>query len=163
MGVRTTGDPVHDFTLRGYDGQAYSSAEARRRGLLLFAIYRRGCGTCRFTLPFLQRFHEEYAGEGFRLWGVSQDSLDETREFAGQIALTFPLVLDTDLSVTAAYRLTHVPSIYLIDETDTILRHAPAFFAGELNAMAQLVAERCSVPYVPIVREADNAPAMKPG
>jgi len=163
MGVRTTGDPVRDFMLQGLDGKSWSSADARRRGLLLFAIYKKGCGTCRFTLPFLQRFHEEYAGEGFRLWGVAQDSAEETREFAGQLGITFPLLLDRDLSVTGDYGLTHVPGIYVVDKSDTILRHAPAFVKDELNAMAQLVAERCGVPYVRIIRPADDAPAMKPG
>lgn len=161
--VLTAGDAVVDFTLSGIDGRTYDSRAARSRGLLLFAIYKKGCGTCRFTVPFLQRFHQEYAGEGFRLWGVAQDSAEETREFAWSFGLTFPLLLDTHLAVTAAYRLTHVPGIYLVDESDTILRHAPAFVKDELNAMAQLVAERCSVPYIPVVRDQDNAPAFKPG
>jgi peroxiredoxin len=161
--VLTAGDAVVDFTLAGIDGKTYDSRAARSRGLLLFAIYKKGCGTCQYTMPFLQRFHQEYAGEGFRLWGVSEDSAEETREFAEQFGLTFPLLLDYGLAVTVAYGLTNVPGIYLVDETDTILRHAPAFVKDELNAMAQMVAERCSVPYIPIVREEDNAPASKPG
>lgn len=161
--VRTAGDAVEDFTLAALDSRSYNTAAARRRGLLLFAIYKKGCGTCQFTVPFLQRFHEEYAGQGFQLWGVSQDSLEETREFAARFGLTFPLLLDHDLAVTSAYRLTHVPSIYLVGETGIILRHAPAFVKDELNAMARLVADRCSVPYVPIVRHEDNAPSLKPG
>jgi peroxiredoxin len=160
---RTAGESIQDFTLSGLDGRTYDSRDARRKGLLLFAIYKMGCGTCQYTMPFLQRFHQEYAGEGFQLWGVAQDSADETREFGEQFGVTFPLLLDTDLTVTYAYGLTHVPGIYLVDESDAILRHAPAFAKDELNAMAQVVAERCSIPYVPVVRDEDNAPAFKPG
>src|SRR5947208_129244 len=92
--TRTVGDEVADFELRDASGAAYSSAQARQNGLLLFAIYKRGCGTCRFTLPFLQRFHETYAGPGFTLWGVSQDTAEETTAFAEENGYTFPLVLD---------------------------------------------------------------------
>jgi peroxiredoxin len=160
---RTAGEPIQDFALAGLDGRTYDSRDARRKGLLLFAIYKKGCGTCQYTMPFLQRFHQEYAGEGFQLWGIAQDSAEETGEFAERFGLTFPLLLDTDLTVTAAYGLTHVPGIYLVYDSDTILRHAPAFAKDELNAMAQVVAEQCSIPYVPVIRDEDNAPAFKPG
>ena len=161
--VRAAGDPVADFALAGIDGNTYSSAVARQRGLLLFALYKQGCGTCKFTAPFLQRFHDEYACDGFRIWAVSQDSAEETREFADRYGLTFPLLLDESLNVTVAYRLKSVPAIYLVDESSTILRHAPAFMSNELNAMAQVIAERKGVPYAPIVRPEDDAPALKPG
>ena len=159
----TAGDPVIDFELRDAAGAACSSLAARRHGLLLFAIYKKGCGTCRFTLPFLQRFHDTYAGPGFTFWGVSQDSVEETRQFAQENGFTFPTLVDDDLRVTEAYGLTVVPGIYLVDSSDEIVRHAPCFIKNELNEMARLVAERTGRPCVPVVRHEDDAPEMKPG
>jgi len=159
----TVGDSVIDFVLNGVDGAEYRSAEARKNGLFLFVIWKKGCGTCRYTFPYLQRFHDAYAGETFAVWGLSQDTAEETRDFVREYGANFPQLIDSNLTVTETYYLTTVPSIYLVDRSDTILRHAPAFIADELNAMSQLISERTGKPYVPIVRPEDNAPALKPG
>lgn len=159
----TTGDPVIDFTLLDTNGLAHSSQDARNGGLLLFAIYKKGCGTCRFTLPFLQRFHESYSGERFAFWGVSQDNVRESKEFAAENGYTFPILIDEELSVTEAYGLITVPGIYVVDHSEKILRHAPAFVKAELNEMARMVSERTGQPYRDVVRPEDDAPALKPG
>ncbi len=159
----TTGDPVVDFRLTGADDREYDTARARREGLLLFTIYKARCGTCQYTFPFLQRFHESYAGPGFALWGVSQENREETQAFVQRFGATFPQILDEKLDVSMRYGLQTVPGIYLVDESDTIVRHAPAFIKDELNAMARLAAERTGRPYTLVVREEDNAPVLMPG
>ena len=80
MATLTVGDTVQDFILAGLDGETYNSKSARTRGLLMFAFWKQGCGTCRYTMPFLQRFHDQYAGDGFHIWGVSQENKADTLE-----------------------------------------------------------------------------------
>jgi peroxiredoxin len=157
------GDRVADFALRDADGREYSSADARRKGLLMFVFWKRTCGTCQYAFPYFQRFHEQYAGDLFRIWGIAQENAEDTRDFAADYGATFPQLLDTALDITEQYDLTSVPSLYLTDASGMILRFAPAFMADEYNSLAQLIAERTGVPYVPIVRNSDNAPALKPG
>lgn len=159
----TAGDAIVDFTLRDSNGKTYDSAAARKRGLLLFALYKQGCGTCQYAAPFFQRFHVQYAGDKFQMWGISQDSAEETLAFAQEHGVTFPLLLDEDLDVTEQYDLRSVPGVYLVDETNAILRYVPAFVADEFNAMAQVIAERTGAPYTPVVRPEDDAPALRPG
>lgn len=159
----SAGDHVRDFVLQSTDGQTRSSAEARSTGLLLYAIYKKVCGTCQLTFPFLQRFASQYAGSGFQIWGVSQENPSDTRTFAESYGVTFPQLVDEDLEVTERHGLLTVPGIYLVDASDRILRSIPAFDSEELNAMAALVAKRTARDYVPIVRPEDNAPLIKPG
>ena len=163
-GTLAAGDKVADFILPALDGGDFNSLNARGRGLLMFAFWKKGCGTCRYAMPFLQRFHENYAEEGsFQIWGVSQDNADDTHAFTEEFSITFPQALDIDLDVTYAYGLVTVPGIYLVDASDRVLQNAPAFVADEFNAMAKLIAQRQGKEYIPIVLPEDDAPAIKPG
>ncbi len=160
---RTVGEPVIDFILRDTAGRSYHSADTRRHGPLVFAFYKRSCPTCLYTLPFLERLHQAYQGNGPRVWGISQDTPEDTAALAHELGLTFPLLIDRDYEVTEAYDLVSVPNIYLVDQGDTIVRHAPAFIADELNAISRIFSERLGQPYRAVVTEADHAPSLKPG
>lgn len=165
---RSEGSEVVDFELQATDGKVYSSRNARRKGLLLAVLFKVGCGTCQYTFPYLQRFQEQYAerSEGrFQVWGLSQDRAEETLAFARENGnATFPLLLDSDLRVTVPYGIRNVPDLYLLGAGDTIEAAAVGHFSKDaINAIARRVAAFLGVPYVPIVREEDNAPAIKPG
>ncbi len=157
------GDPVEDFVLKGVDGTTFNSRNVRASGLLMFVFWKAGCGTCRYSMPFLQRFQDLYAGDGFQIWGVSQENRADTLAFSNEYSLIFPQVLDEDLAVTETYRLVTVPGVYLVGPSDRILRHASAFLADEFNDMAALIAKETGKPYSPVVRPEDDAPSMKPG
>src|SRR5262249_11960134 len=90
---RSEGSPAADFTLTGIDGNVYSSHTQRQKGLLLAVLFKTGCGTCKYTAPYLQRFQEQYAlpsGGKFQIWGISQDDPETTRAFASSFGnLTF--------------------------------------------------------------------------
>ncbi len=161
--TKTAGDPVIDFTLAGIDGARYSSRETRADKLLLFVFWKKSCGTCQFTFPYLQRLQEQYSGVGFAIWGISQENREDTAEFVKSYSATFPQLIDEGLELTERYGLISVPSMYLVDGSDTILRHAPAFVKDELNAIAKQASARTGRPYIPVVRPEDDAPDIKPG
>ena len=157
------GDPVKDFALTSLDGSACDSISARKDGLLLFVFWKRTCGTCQYAFPYLQRFQVFYGGPGFRIWGIAQESEDDVRDFIRQYGATFTQLLDEDLTVTEQYDLDGVPALYLVDDSDRILRSVSGFSTEAFNEYAQIVADRTGKPYTPIVRPEDNAPPFKPG
>jgi peroxiredoxin len=159
----TTGDRAIDFTLRSADGILHNSEEARKEGLLAFVFWKKTCGTCQFSFPYLQRFQDLYAGEGFQFWGIAQENEQDVRDFASLYRATFPQLIDENLAATERYDLASVPSIYLTDATGVILEHAPGFSTEIYNRIAQRAAEATGREYVPIVRPEDNAPILKPG
>lgn len=163
MATQQTGDRMVDFRLRSTDGLLCNSEEARRSGLLLFVFWKKTCGVCQYSFPFLQRFQDLYAGEGFTFWGIAQESEQDAIDFARTYQATFPQLIDQDLAVTEKYGLVSVPSIYLTDATGVILEHAPGFSTGVYNRIARLAAEAIGKPYTPIVRPEDGAPPFKPG
>jgi len=113
-----TGDKIIDFELPDAHGRLYSTAELRKQGLLLLFIFKVGCGTCKYSAPFIQRLHRQYA-EGsdgkFTVLGVSQDDAPATEAFAKEHGdLTFPIVLDSNLDVSWLYGVPWVALISLV-------------------------------------------------
>lgn len=157
------GDRILDFTLRSADGVLFGSEQARRTGLLCFVFWKKTCGTCKFSIPFLQRLQDLYSCEGFTFWGIAQENATDALEFARVYETTFPQLIDEDLDITEKYDLVSVPAIYLTDETGVILESAPGFSTDVYNRIARRAAERTGRPYTPVVRLEDNAPIMKPG
>lgn len=164
---KNCGDPVIDFSLYTAQGGLYESRSARSKGLLLVAIFRSGCDTCRYSAPYLQRFHTLYAEPSFgkfQIWGVSQDASEKTADFAEEYGLTFPILLDENLQVSEDYAIVAVPDLYLLDGGSRIAGAVVGGFQREgFNALAKRVAEHTGVPYTPVVREEDRAVALKPG
>ena len=165
---RASGEEVGDFILTATDGNTYSSKTARQNGLLLFILFKTGCGTCKLAFPYLQRFHEQYAlpsAGKCQVWGISQNDAETTIAFAKEYGnATFPILLDTELGVSEEYRITNVPNLYLLGEDDAIAFAITGHFSADgYNEIAQKIAEFTGIPYSPIVLETDNAPGIKPG
>ena len=158
-----TGDPVLDFSLPALNDTLQHSIEARKEGLLLFVFWKRTCGTCQYAFPYLQRFKVLYGGSGFRIWGIAQENPDDVRDFMRQYGATFTQLIDEGLEVTEQYDLTSVPALYLIDDSDHILYSLNQFSSEGFNHIAEVVAERTEVDYIPVVRPEDSAPDNKPG
>lgn len=163
MPTRAAGDAVVDFTFKGVDGKTYSTAEARKNGLLMLVFYKVTCPVCQFNNPYMEKFRA-YEGKGFQIWGVSQDDAQKTVEYARTYGnVTFPQVLDEDLQATVAYDLVSVPTLYLLGSGDTILWQTMGWNRNELNKVSQTIAERLGVPAVKIVEDDDPAPVFRPG
>lgn len=163
MPTRTVGDPVADFVFKGVDGKTYSTAEARRDGLLMLVFYKVSCPVCQFNNPYMEKFRA-YGGSGFRIWGVSQDDAPKTVDYARTYGnVTFPQVMDEELKATVSYDLVSVPTLYLLDSGERILWQTMGWNREELNRVSQMIAERLGVPAVKIVEDNDPAPIFRPG
>jgi peroxiredoxin len=111
-----------DFTLRQIDGPNLRLGEQRGR-VVMVNFWATWCGPCRVELPQLAKLHDRYRGSGFVLLGVNIDEdPNAARALAGKLGLKFPVLLDTDKKVVAAYDLNAMPATVLIDK-DGRVRH----------------------------------------
>jgi peroxiredoxin len=104
-----------DFTLRTMDGPNMRLQEQRGR-VVMVNFWATWCGPCRQEMPQLNRLYEKYRASGFVLMGVNVD--DDTRNaasVAAKLGVKFPVLLDTDKTVSRAYDLSTMPSTVLID------------------------------------------------
>jgi peroxiredoxin len=104
-----------DFTLHVMNGANLRLQEQRGR-VVMVNFWATWCGPCRQEMPQLNRLYEKYHAAGFVLLGVNvDDDTSKAAEVAGKLGVTFPVLLDTDKTVSKLYDLSTMPSTVIID------------------------------------------------
>ena len=104
-----------DFTLHVMNGANLRLQEQRGR-VVMVNFWATWCGPCRQEMPQLNRLYEKYHAAGFVLLGVNvDDDTSKAAEVAGKLGVTFPVLLDTDKTVSKLYELSTMPSTVIID------------------------------------------------
>lgn len=111
-----------DFALSTTTGKPVILSEVLKRGPGLLAFFKVGCPVCQYAFPYLERMSQVHKPEPVSFLGISQDSLSDTQAFIQKYGLTFPVALDEAPRYIASnsYKLTNVPTIYLVDRTGDI-------------------------------------------
>ena len=112
-----------DFALTSTAGKPVILSDVLKRGPAVLAFFKISCPVCQYAFPFIERMWQVHKPEPVTFLGVSQDSLSDTQSFIKQYRLTFPVVLDESPRYVASneYKLTNVPTIYLVDRDSEIL------------------------------------------
>jgi cytochrome c biogenesis protein CcmG, thiol:disulfide interchange protein DsbE len=94
-------------------------AGARGRATLI-TFWASWCGPCAKEASALERFSRSAAGRG-RLVGVDwSDALSGARSFVAKHAWTFPVLRDAEGTVGNDYRLTGLPTTFVLDASGRI-------------------------------------------
>src|SRR5215471_21860968 len=102
-----------DFKLRTLANDESQLSRALQHGPIVLAFYKASCPTCQLTFPFLQRIYAQSRNDPrFRIIGISQDDIDETKAFIQQEGIGFEVLIDEHpYVVSSAYGLEFVPTI----------------------------------------------------
>ena len=160
------GQTAPGFSLKGLDGKNYSLEPLRQRGPVVAAFFKVSCPVCQFTFPFLQRLHERYGSDDVTVLGISQDDAKATAAFAREYGLTFPMALDekgNGYPASNAYRLTNVPTIFLIDPEETVRVSSMGFVKKDLEQIAAELAQRRKIAPAALFRANESVPENRPG
>jgi peroxiredoxin len=138
------GDMAPDLRLELLGG-GEESLRADQPVLLVF--FKISCPTCQYTLPYLER-----VPPGIQVRGISQNDAGDTREFAEQFGLTFPILLDPENRFPAsnAFGITHVPTMFLLERGGRIQKVIEGWSKGDMVELGAVGA-------------AENGPAWKAG
>ena len=137
-------------------GQQVSVSEFLANGPVLAVFFKSNCPTCQYTFPFLQRMADR---GGLTIVGISQDERAKTREFCETYGVRFTVLLDSAKAgypLSNAYRLTSVPSLFLIETDGMISTTAMGFSRRDLQA----IADRFELP---VFRPGEQIPEFRPG
>ncbi|HXJ42691.1 MAG TPA: redoxin domain-containing protein, partial [Bryobacteraceae bacterium] len=75
------GQRAPDFRLAGLDNGEHTLVELLKGGPVFLAFFKVSCPTCQYTLPFLERMYRGLGEGAPRMFTVSQDDPEATREF----------------------------------------------------------------------------------
>jgi peroxiredoxin len=160
------GHKAPGFFLKSLDGTAYSLQKLVQQGPAVVAFFKVSCPVCQFTFPFLERIYQRFGGDGLTFLGISQDDARDTRDFAKEFGVTFPMALDEKQDgypASNAYGLTNVPTILLIETDGTVNVSCMGFDKKDLQSIAAELAERKKIPPAALFRPNESVPDHKPG
>ena len=122
-----------DFTLRTMGG-ANLRLQEQRGNVVMIKFWATWCGPCQQELPKLNQLYEKYRGAGFVLLGVNvDDDVKHASDVASKLGLKFPVLLDTDKSLSHLYDLSVMPSTLLIDRDGKVHYIHKGYLAGVEN------------------------------
>jgi peroxiredoxin len=146
-----------DISLPDLDGTVWNLRNALRQGPVVLAFFKISCPTCQMTFPFLQRLADS-SGSGFQLIAISQDDAPDSREFHQRFGVSMPTVTDgaPHYSVSNAYRISSVPSIFVVETDGQITSTMEGFNKAALEELGQRFGAA-------LFRESERVPALRPG
>jgi len=111
-----------DFTLRSIGGPNLRLQEQRGK-VVLINFWATWCAPCRLEMPHLDRLFDKYRATGFVMLGVNvDDDAGRAVALATRAGWKFPLLLDTEKTVSRLYDISTMPTTVLVDR-DGRVRH----------------------------------------
>ena len=125
-----TSSAAPDFTLRTLGGPNLRLAEQRGR-VVMINFWATWCGPCRQEMPQLSKLYDKYRAAGFVLLGVNvDDDVRNATAVATKLGVSFPVLLDTDKTVSKLYELATMPSTVLVDRDGQVRYLHRGYLAG---------------------------------
>lgn len=141
------GQPAPSFRLERLDGESATLESFLARGrpvLLLFTNPR--CGPCRALMPEVEAWQREH-GEALTISLVSEGSVEENREYAGEPRID--VLVQTDREVAAAYRVSGTPSAVVVGQDGRVASGVAPGAAAIRALVARAVDDRPFPPPAP--------------
>ena len=158
------GNLAPGFSLTSLDGKEFSLSKALGNGAVALSFFKVSCPVCQFTFPFLERLFQRYGGDGVTFLSVSQDNASASRDFGREYGVTFPILLDDSrYTVSNAYGLTMVPTVFLIEPDGKVKVSSMGFVKADLESIAGSLADRQKIAHSPVFLSNESIPAVKPG
>jgi cytochrome c biogenesis protein CcmG, thiol:disulfide interchange protein DsbE len=115
------GQPAPEVALTDLAGNTHRLSEYRGKGVLL-NFWATWCVPCRSEMPSMERAFHALSGKGLVVLAVSLDagSRSAVDDFVKELALTFPILLDSAGESSRTYRVFGLPTSFLIDRNGRI-------------------------------------------
>jgi cytochrome c biogenesis protein CcmG, thiol:disulfide interchange protein DsbE len=130
------------FSLPGRTGTV--SLDSLRGRVVYVDFWASWCEPCRRSFPWLAAMHERYAGRGLTIVAIN---LDKDRHAADAFLERFPagflVAYDPAGKSAEAYRVSVMPSSFLIGPTGVLLSSHSGFELRKTGAIEALIQEAC--------------------
>lgn len=115
--------PSIDFSLEDLQGMETTLSD--HKGKVVFLnFWATWCGPCRSEMPSMEELYGMLDGKDFEMLAVASlrgDSLSAINSFAADNNLTFPVLIDPEGSLGAAYSVQGIPTTYIIGKDGNII------------------------------------------
>ena len=134
-----------DFTLKTVTGENVKLSEQKGQ-IILLNFWASWCGPCRKEMPALEDLHQQFSDLGVAVWGVNVEQDPEPGQgFLKDISVSFPIMFDSENTVTEAYQVAAMPTTILIDRDGKVRAEFKGYKEGYekkyAKAIKQLIRE----------------------
>ena len=153
-----------DFSLADAKGKTHALSGILKESPALVAFFKVTCPTCRLAFPYIERLNQAY-GDCVPFLGIAQDPLPEALVFAKENGnSSFAILPDgPECPVSAQYGLTHVPTLFAVDQDGRIVSTSVGFVKKDLRDLSRILAEWSDRLVMDLFPKEDPAPDLKPG
>jgi peroxiredoxin len=124
-----------DFTLPLLTGERVSLSGLRGKVVFL-NFWATWCPPCRAEMPDMETVHQRLKGQGLEMLALdSGEKSASVAAFIKQRGFTFPVALDTDGRVSAAYGVSAIPTTCLTDRQGRIVSRVVGAFPWDTPAV----------------------------
>jgi len=130
------GDPVPEIRGNTVDGQrVISEYQANRATLINF--FATWCEPCKLEMPMLQQLHEERAGDGLKIVGVLQESIDDQAlsAFIEGTGVGYPLIRPRSNDPGRFGGVSILPTSFLVNDQGKLLRRYTGATPEQIEGM----------------------------
>lgn len=109
------------FILYDLENKEFTLSDFRGKVVLL-NFWASWCGPCRMEMPSMETIYKELKDKGFEILAVNLDrgGPEKVKGFVSNYKLTFPILLDSGGKIAIKYRITALPTSFLLDQKGII-------------------------------------------
>jgi thiol-disulfide isomerase/thioredoxin len=122
------GHPAPDFTLTRLDGGELSLSDLKGTPVIV-NFWATWCGPCRAEIPALEAAQQRLGDDAIILGVNVQEDPARVLDFAAELNMTYPIVLDETAATSQLYQVRAFPTTYFIDARGVIVD----VYTGPLN------------------------------
>ncbi len=128
-----TDTPAPGFALTSLSGETVQLS-AYRGQIVLINFWATWCGPCEVEMPTFQSRFDESDSDLVVLAINPQDSHADMLDYAAELGLTFPILMDDDNATYRTYRVPGFPTSYLVDREGILrIQHVGIMSAEQLD------------------------------
>ena len=115
--------PAPDFTLPGLNGELISLSDFKGYAVLV-NVWATWCPPCVYEMPSMEKLHQQFESENFKILAVSIDSLGAkaVAPFMEKHNLSFQALIDPAGTIQTAYGINNIPQSFIIDKQGNIIK-----------------------------------------
>ena len=130
----SAGSPVPDFTATTLSGETVHLTDYKGQVVML-NFWATWCPPCKAEMPTIQIAYKQYHEQGFTVLAINnREQATQIQPFANALALTFPIVLDTDSALQDTFAIKGYPtSLFISDAGEVYATHTGMLTPQQLD------------------------------
>lgn len=137
--VPPAADQYFNFTLQDLQGQKHALSDYKGK-IVFLNFWASWCPPCRAEMPSMQKMYQVWDKDKYVLLAVNiKEGKRTVKKFARDNGYTFPILLDSDGLVAAAYGVRGIPATFIIDAKGKLVRKVEGAREWTIESLEQLV------------------------